>query len=261
MGVICLNGECFHRPRYSLVCPAYNERANIAPLVREWEAVFQQLRQPFEIILVDDGSTDGTFEEIRQLCQGRPYLVGVRLRHRCGQSAALLAGFHRARGEWIITSDADLQNDPGDLPRLLVWCDSADLICGWRRDRQDPLWKRWVSRLANWRRRRLLNDQVHDTGCGLKVLRRELAMKLLPFDGMHRFIPALAQIEGYRVAEVPVNHRPRQRERSKYTFWNRLIKPVQDLRGVAWYRARRIRYEVAEEIRLPDQQQLLRKAC
>ena len=236
------------QPELSLVCPAHNEAANIEPLVREWEAVLRATGKPFEIVLVDDGSNDGTFEIIRRLAAQRPYVRGLRLACKSGQSAALVAGFHAARGRWIVTSDADLQNDPHDLPKLLAAAAHAELVCGWRRDRKDPVWKKLVSRLANWWRSRRLEDGVHDTGCGLKLLRRDLALRLLPFDGMHRFMPALARIEGYRVAEVVVNHRPRQRERSKYTFLNRLVKPIQDLRAVAWYRERRIRYEVAERI-------------
>ena len=211
----------------SLVCPAHNEAANIEPLVREWEEVLQRVGCSFEIILVDDGSTDDTFDRIRQLATDRPYLRGIRLASKSGQSAALVAGFQVARGRWIVTSDADLQNDPHDLPRLLRAAAEAELVCGWRRD---------------------LQDGVHDTGCGLKLIRRDLALRLLPFDGMHRFMPALARIEGYRVTEVVVNHRPRQRERSKYTFFNRLIKPIQDLRAIAWYRRRRVRYEIADQI-------------
>ncbi len=232
----------------SLVCPAHNEAANIEPLVREWEEVLQRVGCSFEIILVDDGSTDDTFDRIRQLATDRPYLRGIRLASKSGQSAALVAGFQVARGRWIVTSDADLQNDPHDLPRLLRAAAEAELVCGWRRDRKDPMWKRLVSRLANWWRNRKLQDGVHDTGCGLKLIRRDLALRLLPFDGMHRFMPALARIEGYRVTEVVVNHRPRQRERSKYTFFNRLIKPIQDLRAIAWYRRRRVRYEIADQI-------------
>lgn len=165
---------------------------------------------------------------------------------RSGQSAALSAGFAAACGGWIITSDADLQNDPADLPKLLEQTHEFDMVCGWRKDRKDTWTKRLTSRLANARRRRYLDDGVHDTGCGLKVFRREIAERILQFDGMHRFFPALAKIEGFRVTEVPVHHRARSRVQSKYWIFNRFLKPIQDLRGVAWYRARHLDAVVQE---------------
>ena len=149
--------------------------------------------------------------------------------------------------KWIITSDADLQNDPTDLPNMLELTKQFDMVCGWRKDRQDTWTKRLTSRFANARRRKLLEDGVHDTGCGLKVFRREIAERILKFDGMHRFFPALAKIEGFTVTEVPVHHRPRTRGKSKYWIFNRFRKPIQDLSGVAWFRARHLNF-VAQEI-------------
>ncbi|GEM_PF-505421 len=233
---------------YSLVAPCYNEATNLADFVAEWHDVLKSVGEPFEIVLVDDASTDGSFEVLRNLAGRYPELRALRLARRSGQSAALLAGIHASRGRWIITSDSDLQNDPRDLVQMIQATRDADLVCGWRKHRQDPQWRKLVSRIANWYRRRHLDDGVHDSGCGLKLMKREVALSLLPFDGVHRFIPAIAQIEGFKVSEVVVNHRPRQRERSKYTFFNRLIRPIQDLKGVAWYRRRRVHYEIAEEI-------------
>jgi glycosyltransferase involved in cell wall biosynthesis len=230
----------------SLVCPAYNEADNIEPLLAEWDAALRACGARYEMIVVDDASTDATPERLRQARRCHAELRVLRMVRQSGQSAALLAGCETARGQWIVTSDADLQNDPHDLARMLPLSREFDMVCGWRRDRRDPWLKRIVSRVANARRRRVLDDAVHDTGCGLKLFRREIARRVLRFHGMHRFLPALARIEGFSVTEVVVNHRPRIRAASKYTFWNRLRKPIEDLRGVAWYRDRHIDAQAIE---------------
>lgn len=230
----------------SLICPAYNEADNIEPLLAEWDAALRSCELSYEMILVDDASTDATSDRLRRSQRQYPALRVLRMARRSGQSAALLAGFDAARGRWLVTSDADLQNDPRDLPRMWLLAGEFDMVCGWRRDRRDPWLKRIVSRIANARRRRVLDDGVHDTGCGLKLFRREIARRVLRFHGMHRFLPALARIEGFSVTEVVVNHRPRVRAASKYTFWNRLRKPIEDLNGVAWYRDRHVQVEAIE---------------
>jgi glycosyltransferase involved in cell wall biosynthesis len=224
----------------SLVCPALNEAENLPTLLAEWDRALASTGRPYEMIIVDDESTDATPQVLRDLTRVHRSLRVLRMRHRAGQSGALSAGFAVARGLWIITSDADLQNDPADLPAMLELTDRFDMVCGWRRDRHDPWTKRIVSRFANARRRKLLEDGVHDTGCGLKVFRREVAERILHFDGMHRFFPALAKIEGFTVTELPVHHRPRAQGKSKYWIFNRFRKPIQDLNGVAWYRARHL---------------------
>lgn len=233
-------------PELSLVCPAYNEVENVPTLVAEWDRALRAVGRPYEIILVDDASTDGT---LAAMLSARERFAAVRvlqLRRHAGQSAALAAGFDTARGQWVITSDADLQNEPADVGKLLALADSYDLVCGWRHDRHDNWLRRLISRVSNARRRRKLGDAAHDTGCGLKVFRREVTRRILRFDGMHRFFPALAQIEGFRVTEVKVAHRPRRRGRSKYNLFNRSRKPIQDLRAVAWYRSRRLDCEARE---------------
>jgi glycosyltransferase involved in cell wall biosynthesis len=231
----------------SLVCPAFNEAMNLKPLLTEWDAALAATRREYEMILVDDASTDATSDVVRELLRMFPRLRVLCMRGQSGQSAALAAGFAAARGEWIVTSDADLQNDPADLPRLLELAGPFDMVCGWRRDRKDTWTKRLTSRLANARRRKLLDDGVHDSGCGLKVFRRVVAERILQFNGMHRFFPALAKIEGFTVTEVPVHHRARKHGKSKYWIFNRFRKPIEDLRGVAWYRARHIE-SAADEV-------------
>lgn len=234
----------------SLVCPAFNEADNLEPLLEEWDAVLASLRVPYEMIVVDDCSSDSTLNVLQSLMTRYESLRALRMTCRGGQSAALAAGFDAAQGRWIVTSDADLQNDPRDLPKMLEQAAGFDVVCGWRRDRRDPWIKRIVSRIANARRRRALNDGIQDTGCGLKLMRREVAQRVLRFNGMHRFFPALAQVEGFTVTEIPVNHRPRTRAASKYTFFNRLRKPIEDLRGVRWYRDRHIDTDAVEIARV-----------
>lgn len=230
----------------SLVCPAFNEADNLPKLLAEWQAALSSTGLPFEMIVVDDCSTDATPEVLRAAQQEYPVLRVLRQARRSGQSASLAAGFEAAHGQWIVTSDADLQNDPADLSRMLALTPRFDVVCGWRADRKDPWTKRLISRFANVRRRRALDDGVHDTGCGLKVLRRDAAERMIRFDGMHRFFPALAKIEGFSVTEVPVRHRPRKHGQSKYWLFNRFRKPIQDLRGVAWYRSRHLNYTAQE---------------
>lgn len=239
----------------SLVCPAFNEADNLSQLLTEWDGMLRATDRTYEMLIVDDGSSDAT---PRLLCVARatyPRLRVLRMQQRSGQSAALAAGFAAARGNWIITSDSDLQNDPADLPTMLELTAEFDMVCGWRKDRKDTWTKRLTSRFANARRRKLLDDTVHDTGCGLKVFRREVAERILKFNGMHRFFPALAKIEGFTVTELPVHHRPRVRGQSKYWIFNRFLKPIQDLRGVAWYRARRLNI-AADEITATETQPL-----
>ena len=235
-----------HSCDLSLVCPAFNEAQNVPALLLEWDAALRATGRSYEMILVDDASSDATPQILRESLGTYARMRVLRMQRQSGQSSALAAGFVAARGDWIITSDADLQNDPADLPRMLELAGPYDMVCGWRKDRKDTWTKRLTSRFANARRRKLLDDGVHDSGCGLKVFRRAVAQRILKFDGMHRFFPALAKIEGFSVTEVPVHHRPRVRGKSKYWIFNRFRKPIEDLRGVAWFRARRLQIVAAE---------------
>jgi len=231
-----------------MVIPFYNEEDNLRPLITELVRVLESLGRSFEVLLIDDGSTDGGLELASRLASRGFSLRVVRLSCHRGQSAALAAGFRFARGELVVTMDADLQNDPHDIPKLLECVENHDLVCGVRIDRQDNRVRRVSSRIANRVRERVLHDGVSDVGCSLKVIRSELLAALPLFEGMHRFLPALLQMQGARVIEVPVHHRRRQRGVSKYGIRNRLWRGVIDLLAVRWLQARYFKLDRAEEI-------------
>jgi dolichol-phosphate mannosyltransferase len=222
----------------SVVIPVRNEAPNIAPLVAEIRAALDG-KADYEIVYVDDGSSDGTTAAIRDAQRGFPRLRVVRHRVSAGQSAAVLTGVKAAEAPWIATLDGDGQNDPADIPRLLEMARAAPaapplLIAGWRQKRRDSAIKRLSSRIANRVRGALLGDGTPDTGCGLKLFPRGLFLELPFFDHCHRFLPALVQRQGGRVMSVPVNHRPRQRGASNYGTLDRLFVGIADLLGVMW---------------------------
>lgn len=230
---------------YSVVVPIKDERDNIEELLSELEEAMQGTA--WELICIDDGSKDGSLELLEALAKHKKYLRIVSFKRNFGQSSAFAAGFERARGTFVITLDGDLQNDPKDIAALISKGQEADLVVGWRVNRKDPFLKRLISRFSNKMRRTLLADTVHDTGCSLKLYRREALLQIRLYEGMHRFLPALFLIEGFRVAEIPVNHRPRRRGKTKYHFFNRLIKPIVDTWAVYWMRRRHLRYEIAKD--------------
>lgn len=233
----------------SVVLPVCNERDNLAPLLTEIRAALDTRR--FEIIAVDDASTDGSPDELARLRRTEPALRAVALDRRSGQSAAMAAGWDAARGEIIVMLDADGQNDPADIPRLLQRLDAEPRLAaavGYRVRRHDSLWKRTQSRVANAVRNWLTRDRVLDTGCSLKAVRREVVRSLPRFNGMHRFLPTLIRLTGGAVVEVPVSHRPRRMGRSKYTAWNRALPALRDAVGVRWLRRRALRPTVTREI-------------
>lgn len=239
------------RMELSLVIPVKNEAGNIGPLVAEIGDALDA-RLDYEIVYVDDGSEDATVAEIRRLQAATPRLRLVRHRLSCGQSAAIRSGIKAAHGLWIATLDGDGQNDPADIPAL--WRIAQDsppapplLIAGHRAHRQDSWSKRRASRIANAVRGRLLRDQTPDTGCGLKVFRRDLFLDLPYFDHMHRFLPALVLREGGSIRSVPVNHRRRQGGASKYGVFDRLGVGITDLLGVLWLRRRAARPVLIED--------------
>jgi glycosyltransferase involved in cell wall biosynthesis len=230
-------------PALSVVVPLFNEEENVPLLQAELTAALGPL--DYEIIFVDDGSRDGT---VGRIAQDDPRVRVLRFERNAGQSAAMYAGLHAARGAVAVLIDGDLQNDPTDIPRLLSEIErGADLVCGYRAQRKDTVVKRITSRVANFIRSRFTKDGVRDTGCTLKAMRRECVDALLPFKGMHRFIPALVKGAGYRLVEIPVNHRARQFGQSKYGLGNRALRATLDMFGVRWLLSRRLNYKVREK--------------
>ena len=225
----------------SVVVPVFNEEENLPILQSELRAALGGLDH--EIIFVDDGSTDGSASKIERA----PNVRILRFEKNTGQSAALYAGIKAARGRTIAMIDSDLQNDPADIPRLLAEVRrGADLVCGYRAERKDKLGKRLTSRIANFVRSRFTKDYVRDTGCTLKAMRCECADSLVPFKGMHRFIPALIRGAGYRLIEIPVNHRPRRFGQTKYGFGTRAWRATMDMFGVRWLLSRRLNYKIRD---------------
>lgn len=231
-------------PQVSVVVPLFNEEANMPILQSELRAALGDLDH--EIIFVDDGSIDRTVERIENAANVRV----LRFAKNAGQTAAIYAGLQAARGATAVLIDGDLQNDPADIPKLLAEISrGADLVCGYRAQRKDTLIKRLTSRVANFVRSRFTKDGVRDTGCTLKAMRRECIGALVPFKGMHRFIPALIRAAGYRLVEIPVNHRPRRFGRSKYGLSNRALRATIDMFGVRWLLSRRLNYKVRDRVR------------
>lgn len=220
----------------SLVIPVYNEAGNILPLAERCVAVLRDLHRSFELIFVNDGSTDATPAEIAQAHARWPEVRELSMPRNSGQAAALLTGLQAARGEFLLMMDGDGQNDPRDYPALLALVESGqvDLACGWRVDRHDSTLRRIMSRIANVVRRAFLNDGVHDSGCQLRVMRREVREAFFPMELMQSFIPALAVAAGFRVGEKPVRHHARQHGDSKYGFRRLLWRPAVAMLGLKW---------------------------
>ena len=237
--------------RLSAVVPVYNERENIHALIEELLREFVRLGSSFEIIVVDDGSTDGSAEMLDSAASRYAEIRVVHLARNAGQAAALDAGFAAARGEYLVTLDGDLQNDPSDIARLLEWVPQYDMVVGIRSRRQDTWLRRASSRVANRIRSAVLKDGIKDTGCSLKVFRRDLARALPRFRGMHRFMPALVMAQGARVKQLPVHHRPRKSGTTKYNVRNRLGRGLADLAGVYWLQRRWASYRVSYEAPKP----------
>ncbi|HNY80753.1 MAG TPA: glycosyltransferase family 2 protein [Sedimentisphaerales bacterium] len=240
-----------HDIQLSVVTAAYDEAANLPRLIQEIDAALKHIPGVHEIIIVDDGSDDATPDVCGQLLDQYPLLRVRRLAHRSGQTAAIDAGFRIARGTYVAMLDADLQNDPADVPRLLDMLITGpyDLVSGWRSRRQDPWIRRLSSRIANDIRNRLTHESIHDSACGLKVFRRACLAQIKLYTGMHRFLPTLFRMEGFRVVEVPVNHRPRIAGIAKYGIRNRAVRGLRDTLAVRWMHSRALRYEVEEERR------------
>jgi len=233
--------QATNSPAVSVIVPLFNEEESVPILQRELSAALRDF--DYEIIFVDDGSVDRTVDRIESKTNVRV----IRLEKNTGQSAAIYAGLNAARGTIAVLIDGDLQNDPADIPKLLAEITrGADLVCGYRAQRKDTVVKRLTSWIANTVRSRFTKDGVRDTGCTLKAMRRECVGALIPFKGMHRFIPALVKGAGYRLVEIPVNHRPRRFGQSKYGLGNRALRATIDMFGVRWLLSRRLNYKLRE---------------
>jgi len=235
-------------PEISLVIPVYNEEENLPILHAEIRQAMEGVGRPYEVLYVDDGSADGSPAILRGLAAQDPHVRVLRQRRNNGQSAALDAGFRFARGEVVVTLDADLQNDPADIPRLLERIGEYDVVSGVRARRRDSWVRRISSRIANGIRNRVTHESVTDVGCTLRAARAEYLRRIHVFNGMHRFLPTLLRMEGARVTEVPVNHRPRLHGQPKYNIRNRIWRALMDLFGVRWLQTRWVDRRISEEI-------------
>jgi dolichol-phosphate mannosyltransferase len=233
--------ETNSKPEISVVAPLWNEELNVRPLAEQVFAAFRSEPRSVELILVDDASTDGTWERIVEVQKSDPRVRAVRHTRNSGQSAALWTGFGVSQGNIIATLDGDLQNDPADLPQLITALGTADLVCGVRTKRMDSTVRRISSKVARWARKLVLGVDFRDSGCNLRAFKRSVLQSLFPFDGLHRFMPIVAQGAGAVVIEMPVNHRPRIAGVSKYGVWNRLGRGICDLAMIAWYRKRQFK--------------------
>ncbi|HRK32259.1 MAG TPA: glycosyltransferase [Tepidisphaeraceae bacterium] len=235
-------------PFLTLVIPAYNEQENIPTLLSRVGEALAALNRPFEVIIVDDGSTDATPRLLAEAAAQFPWLRVLRMAHNGGQSAAFEAGFDAARGELIATIDADLQNDPEEIPRIVPLLDekNVDMVTGWRKERQDTPFRRWQSRQANWIRNWISQETVHDSASSLKVYRAHAVKGMKLFNGAHRFFPTLVKMRGYTCYETPVKHSHRFAGTAKYGFRNRAVRAFIDLLAVRWMKMRVLRYRATE---------------
>ena len=224
--------------KLSVVIPVFNEEDNLGPLLDELVPILNDLGSDYEIICVDDASTDGSFSELQELNEKYSQLRIVQHTVNCGESAGQATGFFHARGDWIITMDADQQNDPADIPTLLEAAKNADAVCGVRQQREDDWVKRISSKVANGFRNWVTGDIIADAGCTFRALRRKALREVPAFNGMHRFLPTLLRLQGFTVAEIPVNHRPRTRGESKYGIGNRMFRGLVDCFAILWWRKR-----------------------
>ena len=230
----------------SIIIPFFNEDENILKLLDEVKSSLGDNPEYLEVLAINDGSTDSTEKILHECQENYPALRIISFKENAGQSAAMVCGFLNAKGRYVVTLDGDGQNDPADIPGILKMLDEYEVVCGIRKNRKDSISKRWGSKLANRIRRKVTHDSIIDIGCSLKGFHREPLEALIFFNGVHRFLPILLEMEGCSIAQVEVNHRPRINGVSKYTNWGRLLKTWQDLLGVRWLQARKLSYKIKE---------------
>ena len=239
------------QPELSLVIPCYNEQENLRALLAAIHAAVDPLQLSYEVVITDDCSKDKSWEILKELGAEDRRVRAQRLAFNCGESAASWAGMKAARGKYIVTLDADLQNDPRDLPKFLERLKKFDCVCGTRvkaRGEGDNFVRVASSRIANWVRNKLSGEQIADAGCTYRAFKRECIGNLKFFKGMHRFLPTLFKIEGHTVTEIEVTNNPRFAGQSHYGVWNRLFASFYDLLAVRWMKRRMFRYEIAERV-------------
>ncbi|MFO0793765.1 MAG: glycosyltransferase family 2 protein [Candidatus Brocadiaceae bacterium] len=238
-------------PEFSIVIPCYNEEGNLRALADAILSAINPLGISYEVVITDDASTDNSWAILNELAASHPQFNIQQFKYNCGESAASWAGMKAARGRYIVTLDADLQNDPRDVPQFLEALKYYDCVCGTRvttRGQGDNFIRILSSRIANWVRNRLSNENVSDAGCTYRAFRRECIDNIKFFRGAHRFLPTLIKMEGFTVTEIPVTNNPRFAGKSHYGVWNRLFKSFGDLLAVRWMKERMLRYEIAEKI-------------
>jgi len=232
----------------SVVVPVYNEEENLPVLIPQIAEVLGPLGRTYEMIFVDDGSQDHSRRLLKEMALQYPQIRILGFKKNCGETAAGAAGIKEARGGIVVTIDADLQNDPKDIPRMLDYLKKYDMVTGWRQKREDSWVKQITSRIANGIRNSLSGEEIQDSGCTFRAYKRECLQDIKLYKGMHRFIPTLVKMEGYRVIEIPIAHHPRKFGVSKYTTWNRMWRAFVDLLAVKWMKSRHIQYEIEERI-------------
>ena len=232
----------------SVVVPVFNEEENLPILVPRIVEVLNPLGKTYEMIFVDDGSTDRSRHLLKEMVPRYPQIRILGFKKNCGETAAGAAGLKEARGEIVITIDADLQNDPKDIPTMIKYLKDYDMVTGWRQKREDSWVKRITSKIANRIRNQLSGETIQDSGCTFRAYKRECLQNIKLYKGMHRFMPTLVKMEGFRVIEIPIAHHPREFGVSKYTTWNRVWRAFVDLLAVKWMRSRHIHYEIEERI-------------
>jgi glycosyltransferase involved in cell wall biosynthesis len=238
-------------PELSFVIPCHNEEGNLRPLVAAIREAVLPLNLSYEIVITDDFSTDNSWNVLKELVAENPSVRGLKFAYNCGQSAAMWAAMKAARGKYIVTLDADLQNDPRDIPQFLEALKRFDCVCGTRveaRSQGDNFIRILSSKIANGVRNKLSGETITDAGCCFRAFKRECVQDLKFFKGMHRFLPTLFKIEGFTVTEIPVRHNPRVSGQAHYGVWNRLFASFYDLLAVRWMKKRMLRYKIAEEI-------------
>ena len=232
----------------SVVVPVYNEEGNLPVLIPKLAEVLRGLGRSYEMIFLDDGSSDGSRRILKEMASQYPSLRILRFKENRGLSVALVAGMREARGEKIVTLDSDLQNDPADIPRLLEYLDRFDMATGWRQKREDSWLKKISSKIGNAVRNWLSGENIQDSACTLRAFKKECMKEIPVFNGMHRFLSTLVKMKGYRIVEVPISHHPRKFGKSKYNIRNRMVRSFIDLLAVRWMKHRTIHYDIEEKV-------------